>query len=344
MNSKDLVSTIGLKERTSKKRSIDEKIDGKGIGCLCFVEFLSKRKRPAQPVKEETATATWQKKRESILKTLNSLSGTPIISTTKPKKDDKSQEKAEFNRETLEMNLQLMKGELPRTYSDLLKRFSMADLFLESNFPRLTRVTDLDHYLVMSQCKMNFLERHVEHIVYFYGLHESEEQKIHPYILGRTKPRIVTEKSILLMKLPNGDVTATSSNTSFQGSARNLNEVFVDMKAKRKPRHDLKERKEQLKKHLNDYIDEKYSEYLEKTDTKRPSSGRASSFTMDELGEMPVGEIPPPIIFHQKTARESLAEFKKDVDKAVSEHKLSPLSPIKSKKFNTHLDIDLDLL
>ena len=65
---------------------------------------------------------------------------------------------------------------------------------------------------------------------------------------------------------------------------------------------------------------------------------------MSELGEMPAGEIPPPIIFHQKTARESLAEFKKDVDKAVSEHKLSPLSPIKSKKFNTHLDIDLDSL
>ena len=229
MNSKDLVSTIGLKERTSKKRSIDEKIDGKGIGCLCFVEFLSKRKRPAQPVKEETATATWQKKRESILKTLNSLSGTPIISTTKPKKDDKSQEKAEFNRETLEMNLQLMKGELPRTYSDLLKRFSMADLFLESNFPRLTRVTDLDHYLVMSQCKMNFLERHVEHIVYFYGLHESEEQKIHPYILGRTKPRIVTEKSILLMKLPKRiqvqttcQIPSISSSKEWSSTAQNL--------------------------------------------------------------------------------------------------------------------------
>ena len=95
---------------------------------------------------------------------------------------------------------------------------------------------------------------------------------------------------------------------------------------------------------MNEYIEEKYSEYLEKTGTKRPSSGRASSFTMSELGEMPAGEIPPPIIFHQKTARESLAEFKKDVDKAVSEHKLSPLSPIKSKKFNTHLDIDLDSL
>lgn len=353
MNSKDLVASIGLKERTSKKRSLDQEIDGSGVLFRCLVEFLSKRKRPVQPVKEEFATTSWQKKRESILKTLNTLSGTPIIRVTRQIKEDKKPEKIEFNRETLEMNLQLMKGELPRIYSDLLKRFSMADLFLESNFPRLTRITDLDHYLVMSQCKMNFLERHVEHIVYFYGLHESEEPKIHPYILGRTKPRMVTEKSILLMKLPNSDAstststsssTTDSSNTSFQGSARNLNEVFEDMKSKRKPRHDLKERKEQLKNHLNEYIEEKYSEYLEKTGTKRPSSGRASSFTMSELGEMPAGEIPPPIIFHQKTARESLAEFKKDVDKAVSEHKLSPLSPIKSKKFNTHLDIDLDSL
>ena len=262
----------------------------------------------------------------------------------KPKKEEKKPEKIEFDRETLEMNLQLMKGEMPRSYSDLLKRFSMTDLFLESNFPRLTRITDLDHYLVMSQCKMNFLERHVEHIVYFYGLHEIDEAKIHPYILGRTKPRIVTEKSILLIKLPHSDASVTDNNTSFQGSARNLNEVFEDMKTKRKPRHDLRERKEQLKNHLNEYIDEKYSEYLERTGTKRPSTGRASSFTMSELGEMPVGEIPPPIIFHQKTARESLAEFKKDVEKAVSEHKLSPLSPIKSKKFNTHLDIDLDAL
>ena len=40
----------------------------------------------------------------------------------------------------------------------------------------------------------------------------------------------------------------------------------------------------------------------------------------------------------------TVGRMHKDVDKAVSEHKLSPLSPIKSKKFNTHLDIDLDSL
>ena len=31
MDSKDLVASIGLKERTSKKRSLDQEIDGSGV-------------------------------------------------------------------------------------------------------------------------------------------------------------------------------------------------------------------------------------------------------------------------------------------------------------------------
>lgn len=350
MSSKSIPSTPERKAGTSQKRSINQEIDGSNCISWFSVEFLSKRKRVMSPKKEETATSSWQKRRESILKTLNTLTGTTPTSTPKrseeklkPKPKPKPKPDS-INRQELEMNLQLMKGELPRVYCELLKRFSMADLFLENNYPRLTRITDLDHYLTLSQCKMSFEERHVEHIVYFYGLNETDEKKVHPYHLGRTKPRIVTEKSILLLKLIHNDTSLQDSVQLFQGSSRNLNDIFVDMQAKRKPHNLLKDRKEQLRKHLNEYIDKKYEDYLERTGMKRPASGRASSFTMSELGEMPVGEIPPPIIFHQKTARESLAEFEKDVAKAVDEHRLSPLSPVKSKKFNTHLDIDLDSL
>ena len=79
----------------------------------------------------------------------------------------------------------------------------------------------------------------------------------------------------------------------------------------------LKERSSQLKKHIEEYIDKQYAEYLERVGEKKPAEGRSPGFTMSELGEMPKGEIPPPLKYVEKTAEDRLKELQADVEKAV---------------------------
>ena len=102
------------------------------------------------------------------------------------------------------MNLQLMNGEIPRIYKDLLSRFKVADIFLRRNIPRFSKLTDINNYMVLSDCKLSFTEKHVQNIVFLYAYSEEDDKNHIAYIMGRTQPKIPTEHSILTLKLPSG--------------------------------------------------------------------------------------------------------------------------------------------
>ena len=71
-----------------------------------------------------------------------------------------------LNKDEMLMNLQLMNGEIPRIYKDLLSRFKVADIFLRRNIPRFSKLTDINNYMVLSDCKLSFTEKHVQNIVF----------------------------------------------------------------------------------------------------------------------------------------------------------------------------------
>jgi singapore isolate B (sub-type 7) whole genome shotgun sequence assembly, scaffold_17 len=137
--------------------------------------------------------------------------------------------------------------------------------------------------------------------------------------MGRTKPKLATELSILTLRLPHVEKPSSIQDQliNFLGSSRNLNGVFVAMKEEGRKTELLKDRSSQLKKHICSYIDDRYEEYITRIGEKKPMEGRAAGFTMNELGEMPQGEIPPPLAFVEKTVTDQLKEMQADVDKAV---------------------------
>lgn len=217
------------------------------------------------------------------------------------------------------MNLQLMNGEIPRIYKDLLSRFKVADIFLRRNIPRFSKLTDINNYMVLSDCKLSFTEKHVQNIVFLYAYSEEDDKNHIVYIMGRTQPKIPTEHSILTLKLPSGSkkMSVKDQLLSFMGSSRDLSGVFTNMTEEER-KDILQERYDNLEQHMIKYIDKQYKEYLQREEKKGPEKGRDIGFTMKELGEIPLGEIPSPIILSVKSAKVALEEMKHDVDKAVS--------------------------
>ena len=156
-------------------------------------------------------------------------------------------------------------------------------------------------------------------IVYLFAYKETEVDRMEAYRMGRTKPKLATELSILTLRLPHVEKPSSIQDRliNFLGSSRNLNGVFVAMKEEGRKTELLKDRSSQLKKHICSYIDDRYEEYITRIGEKKPMEGRAAGFTMNELGEMPQGEIPPPLAFVEKTVTDQLKEMQADVDKAV---------------------------
>lgn len=159
----------------------------------------------------------------------------------------------------------------------------------------------------------------MRNIVYLFAYKETEVERIEAYRMGRTKPKLATELSILTLRLPHVEKPSSVQDQliNFLGSSRNLNGVFVAMKEEGRKTELLKDRSSQLKQHICDYINDRYEEYMTRVGEKKPLEGRAAGFTMSELGEMPQGEIPPPLIYVEKTVADQLKKMQADVDKAV---------------------------
>lgn len=215
------------------------------------------------------------------------------------------------------MNIELMNGEIPKIFKLLLNRFKIADIFLRKNHPRMSKLLDINNYMVLSDCKLSFNEIHVQNIVYLYPYTEVSDTPCIAYILGRTKPTIPTESSILMLKLPQENKSSVKDQLLLLlGSSRNLNGVFSSM-AEEERKDILQVRYDTLEKHIVAYIDAKYEEYVKRENVKPPEKGRLAGFTMKELGALPLGDIPPPILFVKKTAQTAIEEIKRDVEQAV---------------------------
>ena len=164
------------------------------------------------------------------------------------------------------------------------------------------------------------MENHVKEIVYLYGYQEEEERKRSCYGMGRTVPKLYTEKSALMLRLPvmNEPPSSESRLVSILASTRNLNGVFSSMNSGEKIKVDfLQERTAQLKRHMNEYITERYEMYLTRSGAKKPEVGRAAGFTMTELGAIPEGEIPAPIPYQKNSFASVIAQAKRDAKKEV---------------------------
>lgn len=230
------------------------------------------------------------------------------------------EKKQPLNKEEVRMNLQLMRGEVPQVYKDLLLRFKVADIFLKQGGSKMTRLTDVNNYLSLSDIKMSFLEKHVQQIVFLYAFEEKTDEEKVAYVMGRTKPRISTDLSILTLKLPQNDHGSVKDQmVAFLGSSKNLSGVFSSLSEEGRKDY-LKERYDKVNKHIADYIEHQYADYLERVKSKPLSKGRVAGFTMKELGEIPLGEIPPPIKIYRESSNSILDMLKNDVHKAVGAH------------------------
>ena len=69
-------------------------------------------------------------------------------------------------------------------------------------------------------------------IVYLFAYKETEVDRMEAYRMGRTKPKLATELSILTLRLPHVEKPSSIQDQliNFLGSSRNLNGVFVAMK------------------------------------------------------------------------------------------------------------------
>ena len=158
----------------------------------------------------------------------------------------------------------------------------------------------------------------MKEIVYLYGYQEEEDRKRTCYGMGRTVPKLYTEKSALMLRLPtmNEPESSESRLVNILTSTRNLNGVFSSMNSGEKMKVDfLQERTAQLKRHMNAYITERYEMYLTRSGSKKPEVGRAAGFTMTELGAIPEGEIPAPIPYQKNSFASFIAQAKKDAKK-----------------------------
>lgn len=154
--------------------------------------------------------------------------------------------------------------------------------------------------------------------MYFFAYQESDESKKAAYILGRLLPRRQADYSQLTLRLPSQKKESTTCQIqSFLTSRKNLNALFDSME-KTSKMNELTNREKQLKSHLNAFVNERYQLYLKRTHQQECDYGRVPGFTMEELGEMPKSELPPPIILNKHSAKDVLDIFRKDVKQVVS--------------------------
>lgn len=327
MNAEELLQRLQKSKPLSQKRTakvVSSRLNSES----CFIIAQTESKPDAT---DSSPEGNWKRRKNEIIASLQRIQGKEMTSEEERKVTTKT---IDIKKEEMLMNVQLMNGEIPKTYQDLLTRFKVADIFLKRNAPRLSRLNDINNYMVLSDCKLSFTEKHVQSIVFLYPY--SEKDVFVAYILGRTHPKIPTDHSILTLKIPI-DKKATSVKDqvlSFLGSSRNLSGVFTSMKEEGR-KDVLEERYDLLERHVKGYIDQQYKEYLERNEIKAPEKGRVASFTMKELGEMPLGELPPPIVLQVKSAKNALEELKRDVDKAVGSLLKGLLD--RSKRINCHL-------
>ena len=221
----------------------------------------------------------------------------------------------EKRKEQMKMNVQLMNGEMPQTYSDLLTRFRVVDIFLTTNTPRQMKIGDINNYLLLSDIHLSYLEEHVSAIMFLYALKEETRKA---YVLGRTVPRSPTEPSQLTLKLPSSEVALKAVEESRLGFSRNLNSLFDCLSNPKHKSPDLKRRYEVMKTNLSSYIEERYAAYLERSNQKPVKKGRVSGFTYEELGGLPKSTLPAPIAYTVRDAMDVLREFQRDMDRTVS--------------------------
>ena len=221
----------------------------------------------------------------------------------------------EKRKEHVKMDIQLMNGEIPQTYVDLLTRFRVVDIFLTSNAPRHMKLRDIHNYLLLSDIHLSYLEEHVSAIMFFYALKEESRKA---YILGRTVPCSPMDPSQLTLKLPSstGDSKDTSeTNACF---SRNLNSLFDCLANPKHKSPDLKKRYEVIRRNISNYIEQRYAAYLKRSNQQPLKKGRVSGFTYEELGGLPKSALPPPIAYTIRNPMDILREFQRDVDRAVS--------------------------
>ena len=232
----------------------------------------------------------------------------------------------------MKMNVQLMNGEIPQDYLDLISRFRVVDVFLKHQFPRHLNIKDVNNYLLLSDIHLDFLERHVEHIVYLYSYHKQPSSNQQVYNLGRVVPHSPYDISFLTLQYPDG-FRKTPSRQQVRGlsSTRNLNAIFQSMgsKTKSSDEQETSSRLQTLQSNVQLYIDNQYQAFLKRTKTKPCSSGRVVAFTMDELGKIPRGAIPPPIVYSNPVLKALFSPSQKD---KVNSKSASPPSPISVKK------------
>ena len=237
----------------------------------------------------------------------------------------------------MKMNVQLMNGEIPQDYLDLTSRFRVVDIFLKHQFPRHLNIKDVHNYLLLSDIHLDFLERHVENIVFLYSYHQQHSSSQEVYNLGRIIPHSPYDISFLTLQYPEGfRKTSPRQHVSYLSSSRNLNAIFQSMKSKEKPSedHEANSRLQTLQSNVRLYIDDQYQAFLKRTDTKPCSSGRVVAFTMDELGDIPRGAIPPPIVYSNPILKALFSTDKNNERSSKSTSTSTPSStpsPVKTK-------------
>ena len=177
---------------------------------------------------------------------------------------------------------------------------------MRQNYPNESLLKDINNYLSLSDLKLSFTEDHVASIVYLYAYKEKDDKKKTAYILGRVQPRSFYEYSKLTVRLPSHKKETTASQIySFLSHSRNLNSLF-DTMDKKEDDNSTTQREQQLSRHIQEYIDDCYKKYLQRTHQKECAHGRVPSFTMEELGKMPVAPLPPPLVVTSPNVKEYL--------------------------------------
>ncbi|KAK8798473.1 hypothetical protein WA588_003554 [Blastocystis sp. NMH] len=275
----------------------------------------------------------WKRRRDIILHAIQELE----VDMDCPSKQVKRN--TEKRKEHVKMDIQLMNGEIPQTYIDLLTRFRVVDIFLTSNAPRQMKLGDIHNYLLLSDIHLSYLEEHVSAIMFFYALKEESRKA---YILGRTVPCSPMDPSQLTLKLPSstGDSKDTSeTNACF---SRNLNSLFDCLANPKHKSPDLKKRYEVIRRNISSYIEQRYAAYLKRSNQQPLKKGRVSGFTYEELGGLPKSALPPPIAYTIRNPMDILREFQRDVDRAMDNHLLKTSQEKQESHLNRVIDLNLD--
>ena len=151
-----------------ERQTIEETASGSGCEWWGYSVSVLIRRRERST---DSAETNWKRRRNEILSSLSKIQGTAVA----PKPIEEKEQP--LNKEEVRMNLQLMRGEVPQVYKDLLLRFKVADIFLKQGGSKMTRLTDVNNYLSLSDIKMSFLEKHVQQIVFLYAFEEKTDEE-----------------------------------------------------------------------------------------------------------------------------------------------------------------------